>query len=482
MNNTVRVLRNFVFILFARGMQILSGFFLLIGAARYLKTDEFGDYTFTVAFVAAILSLSYFGIQMILIREVAKDKEKAASYIGIAILLRLFMSLCAIGILIIAVQFISFSDRIMSVIYIALLSETLLSFSFLVKAVFQAFERMEYEPLLTTIYALVLLSGVGTVIFFDLGFQGLFGVIALSQVVGLSFGTYLLLTRFVVPTISFDWYLLKFFFKKAIIIGLGVIFIANLFRINVLMLKWLKGADDVAFFQSAHGLILQMEIVPVSLMTGLFPLLSRLTHENHPRPQTIYGQVIKFIFIIALLFAVYLWSFSHEIIGLLFAARYLPSVATLKILSVAVIFLFLDIAISNILISIDKQRYITIYGGLTIVLDVLIALILVPKYGYIGAAYTALFAYFVLCSFSFYILKINHFSFSWLEILIKPALAGLITMVVLLSIKPYLSLIAAPLGIVVYLVTLVLIQSLSRDEMLLFKRFVLSFFRGRENT
>src|SRR3990167_5432397 len=83
-----RVVKNSFFILAARGIQILSSFFILVAVAKYLTVQGYGDYSFVTALVSSVMALTYFGIQRIIIREISRDRTKARQYLGSAILMR----------------------------------------------------------------------------------------------------------------------------------------------------------------------------------------------------------------------------------------------------------------------------------------------------------------------------------------------------------------------------------------------------------
>lgn len=220
-----RVLKNSIFILASQGIQFLSSFFIIIAIARYLSVEQYGEYSFLTAFVSSVMALSYFGIQQVLIREIAKDKKSAAQYIGMAVQLRMSLSIAAVVIM--AAYFIltKHSPIIMIAGMTAIVSEFFLSFSMLFKSVFQGFEKMAYEPLFTLIYCVVLSLGMVSVIYFDMGFLWLFIVIAFTNLVQLIAASYVMDRFFITPSFEREPGMFRQFFKNAVVIGVGIFFI-----------------------------------------------------------------------------------------------------------------------------------------------------------------------------------------------------------------------------------------------------------------
>jgi O-antigen/teichoic acid export membrane protein len=162
--SSTRILKNSIFILLSRGIQIASSFFVVVVVARYLSVDQYGEYSYILAFVSSIMALAYFGIQSVLIREIANDNTLAAQILGAAIELRTLLSIIAVLALCISMYVMELRGLLLAAGFIAIASEFFLSFSMLSKSVFQAFEKMIYEPFIALMNGLVLSIGIAAVI------------------------------------------------------------------------------------------------------------------------------------------------------------------------------------------------------------------------------------------------------------------------------------------------------------------------------
>jgi hypothetical protein len=87
------ILRNTLFSFISRAIDVGVTFALAILLARYLGPKGMGEYTYIIAFVALFVPLIDLGLDHILIREIAKRRDTAKTYVGAALLLKLLIIL-----------------------------------------------------------------------------------------------------------------------------------------------------------------------------------------------------------------------------------------------------------------------------------------------------------------------------------------------------------------------------------------------------
>ncbi len=431
------VLKNSFFILLARGIQLLSAFVVAIAVARYLSITQYGEYSFLVAFVSSIMALAYFGIQQILIREIAMGGASAARVLGAAVKLRMLLSLVAATIIVVSLFSMKLPRMLIEAGLIAVVSEFCLSFSMLSKALFQALEKMIYAPLVSILYSVVLLAGVAAVISFHLGFLWLFSALALANFAQLVTASVILSRKFVLPLFSVERDMFRRFFKDSLVIGVGIFFYQNLFKINVLMLRWVGSINDVSYFSAPHNLIVQLQVVPLALTTAIFPVFSRLIATDRKRMIAIYEKIFRVMFIASAFAAVMLSLFAREIIMLMFSSKFEQSVAALAIVSWAVIPLTLDMLLNGVLIAMNKQKYSVIYAGVTIALNFLASLLFIPRYGFIAASYIAVLSYALLFLCTQYIMARNGVKIAMTRTVVNTIVATGMAAGAIMIVKPF---------------------------------------------
>ncbi len=444
------IIRNSFFTAAARGIQIVFSYAIAVAVTRYLSVGDFGEYAFIGAIVGSAMALADFGSQQVLIREIARDRERAGEFVGIALLLRGAIAAVVIAVLLGTIPFLSVSAVAKKAVVIAIVAELLLSYATLTRTVFQSYEKMFYEPVLTLLGSSILVAGTATVIWLKLGFPWLFGAAAIAHAVQLATGAWVIQRKIVRPSFRVRFPLVLLFLKDIAVIGVGVVLFMNLIRVNVFMLKWLSTIEEVAFFQLPHGLILQIQVLPYALVTAILPVFSRLIRDDPATMADIYRKVFKYMLILSFFAALCLSIFSREFIEIVFGKKYAPSIPVMVVVAWALVPLALDMFLNSILVALNKQKYSIYYAGAALCFNCLGGLLLIPRYGALGAAFLALLSYCLLFACSFFLVSRHTVAISLLSLArdMAPAVAACVA--AMMSLKPYTVVGALLLGTTAY--------------------------------
>jgi O-antigen/teichoic acid export membrane protein len=413
-----------LFVLLGRVFQAGAYFIVIILIARYLSIEEFGNYSFINAFVSTVMVFSFFGVGRLLTREISRNKGLAAKYVGVALVIRFGLVIILAAI----VQFLSVYAHLPMPMFLAVQLAIALNvfqaYTQLLFHLFRAFERMIYEPVVYFFSGVTMLLGVLAVILLDLGFLAIFMAMAFAGLIMAGLVTIILLKDFGVPRFDFTKREIFRFIKGSAIVGIGMYLYMCLFKVDVLLLKWLSGIEDVAYFQGVHHIILRIDMLPAAIMAAIFPRISRFAVIDTENLKALYQRTFNYIFIVGLSVSILLFCFSEEIILILLGHRFLPSVNSLKVLSFSVIALFLNIVMNDMLVGIGKERITIFIGILALMLNVLVAIILIPRHGQLGAAMAASLSYTMLFVTSFIYLFMSGYRLSLHNLVFKPLLAG----------------------------------------------------------
>jgi O-antigen/teichoic acid export membrane protein len=147
----------------------------------------------------------------------------------------------------------------------------------------------------------------------------------------------------------------------------------------------------------------------------------------------------------------------------------------LRILAVGFVVLFVNNAFIGALNSMDKQVLFTYAAGISVVVNVALNVVLIPFYGYDGAAWATVLTEIAL-AITGYVLTTRHLGriavvrLSW-----RPVLAGLVMGAAILPFRDVrgLMLVAVVLGAaVLYVVVVLLIRAVDRSELELVRQTV----------
>jgi O-antigen/teichoic acid export membrane protein len=75
-----RIAKNTTALLATRIINQVAGFLLVVYASRRLGVEDFGKYSFVVAFYLVFELISFFGLQNFLPREIGRRREEAGKY------------------------------------------------------------------------------------------------------------------------------------------------------------------------------------------------------------------------------------------------------------------------------------------------------------------------------------------------------------------------------------------------------------------
>jgi len=206
-----------------------------------------------------------------------------------------------------------------------------------------------------------------------------------------------------------------------------------------LILGYFTNAENVGFYNAAVTIVTLFFIAPDLFMQLFLPLISsKLSQNKKTLIKDLTKQVSKWIYLINLpLFALIL-LFPGVIINILFGAKFLIAENTLRILVIGALFSgFLSLLTG--LISMRGESKTILKGFLIFtVLNAILNLILVPRYGLEGAA-TATTIVWILFSITLLIQVRNRFKFTpFKPALIKITLITLLPVIVLSIVKEFI--------------------------------------------
>jgi O-antigen/teichoic acid export membrane protein len=100
-----------------------------------------------------------------------------------------------------------------------------------------------------------------------------------------------------------------------------------------------------------------------------------------------------------------MFFFSRECITLILGDKFLPAVPAFEILSVVWGLMFMSVLFLRILTATNRQRLVPVCIGGALVVNLVLDLILIPRMGFIGAAYATLLAEITLAVTTFFCVR-----------------------------------------------------------------------------
>jgi O-antigen/teichoic acid export membrane protein len=170
------------------------------------------------------------------------------------------------------------------------------------------------------------------------------------------------------------------------------------YKLNVIILQYLGTAQEVGWYSAAFKLIEGTFFVPSIFIGSLFPFLCENNERNTITESgfRLFMKGFLFLAVISVLVALAVTFLSGFIIQLLFGLPFMPAANALKVLVWSLVFIYVNELFTYLFLSIDRQKSLLKILAVALAVYLLSSVILIPKYGFMGAAMVLLITQGVL--------------------------------------------------------------------------------------
>ncbi|MCK4519296.1 MAG: flippase, partial [Candidatus Omnitrophica bacterium] len=343
MKTIQRIVKNTTILTSAEIINKALSLFLYIAIANYLKAAGYGRFSFIMAFLALFHVLANFGLNKLIIREVAKNKEITRGYVSFMMKLKTFFSLSAYLIFILCVCLMKKSPEVIYGAYLIGLSMIFISLSNVYLSVFNAHEKLEINAFSLILIKIII---VGLVILF-ISLKGSLLLILSAFVAGEAFR---LLVLWLVYDKSFKCKLseeavklpVKRILKTAFPFVLAGAASLIYMHVDKIMISVIKGDEAVGWYSAAYTLIVGLMFIPRCYTLSVFPAISRYAESSKRLLNISWQRSVKYLLIISLPIAVGVFILAERFINILYHSGYENATVALRILILAVPWIFVN--------------------------------------------------------------------------------------------------------------------------------------------
>ncbi len=449
---------------------------------RVLGPTEVGNYAYAVVIFGWFDTITNYGLNLLLTREVAGDKGRANRWLFNTTALRLWLGLAIIpffaggllGLNALAGAGLPFGitlqpidDATLLAIALLVLAQAPGTVSTGLTALFYAYEKAEYPAAIATVTTMLkILFGVGAL---TLGY-GIVGLAAASLIVNVLTLTMLavLATRlFFRPRWEWDFALQLRGLREGLPLMLNNLLAGWFNKIDYTLLRPVRGATEVGWYSAGYRYIDAFNIVPSLFTLSLFPVLARQAEgEDRTRVAATYHFALKLLSATALPLTVLVTFFAEPMVALLGGARFLPNGAiALTILAWSMPIGWMNSLTNYMLISLRQERGLTLSFLASVIFNVLLNIVLLARFGFVAAAGVTIASETFLCIFFGYWIRRSLGPVPWLSLLWRPWLAGGLMAALIVALWPVSPLLALPAGVVLYLGFLLLTRAFDASEL-----------------
>lgn len=381
-----------------RIFRMAAGLVVGIWTARYLGPEQFGLLNYAAVFPAALLSVASLGLTSLLLTELVRQTDYSErDVLGTGFALKFAAGLLTFGLILIASYGLHYDQALMR--YMIFFSSFILIFQSadVLDLFFQSKTKSKQSVKAKTV---ALLISTSLKVYFLVQHYSLLAFSALTLIeVGLTTtlmvllyqqesGQYMLSWRFSRP-------LARYLLRLSWPIMVSEFFIFIYMRVNQFMIGGLSSPAELGRFSAALKLSEVWYFVAIAITSSFYPMIVKLKDQDEGAFVKGYQQLLSFLALISITISVGITLFANVIVGLLYGNQYAGVAQILVIHIWSGVFVFLGVGIGNWFVLHGLQRillYKTIAGA---VLNVLLNLLLIPRFGAVGASIATLIAYFV---------------------------------------------------------------------------------------
>lgn len=418
---------------------------------RLLGPAGTGEWYFVVAIYGFFEIISRYGLGTLLTRDVAADKHQSSRYLTNVLGLRTLLwgvslpllALVATGYWAVGAiwpdwQAIN-AQEVQALILLAL-AMLFANYADALSSMFMAFEKMEYPAGLTNAVALLKVALGAAALLLGYGYVGLATVALLVNVLQVIWLYALLRSTLFTPQWQWDWPLQRWMFAVSGPLMINHLLATIFWRIDVWILRPVAGATAVGLYSIGLKYLDGLNIIPSMFTMAIFPLMSRFARTERSNLLRSYVISLRLLTILSLPIAMSVTFLATPLVFIVGGAHYLNAPGEFHIFGQTIPYVggadlafqviiwsipigFINSVTQYVLIAVNQQRTLTRAFVLGVVFNVVGNLILIPSFGYVGAATATILSEFSLL-IPFSIMVRRHVGATpWLSVVASPLIS-----------------------------------------------------------
>ncbi len=391
-----KIFHNFSWLFADKLIRLALSLFVSIVVARYLGPENYGIWNYLLSIAMFFTAFVSLGLDSILPRELVNHPEKELSIISTSFLLKIVGGF--IGFILSILIFIWYKDPDTYLLLMMSLMASLLIFQsadvtdIFFKAKLQAKYSVIGRNSAFIIVALLKLYFV----FYN---YSLIYFVA-SNAIEMFLGGVLVLSIYFkkgnkISLRNVDWGIGKRMLKDGLPMAISGLMVMLYMRIDQVMLTDIAGEAANGIYSTGVRMIEIVYFIPMALADSFFPgILYSKKHEGEKYEKNMLG-FYSIMTYIALGIGLVTIIIAKPMMSLFFGQEFEGSGAVLQVFGFSIYATFISIASGKFLVAENFKRTILIRSLLGLGVNVILNLIWIPQFGYMGAAYASFVSYFI---------------------------------------------------------------------------------------
>lgn len=388
---TTKFMRNTGWLLVEQLFRMALSLVVLSLMARHLGVEQFGLLNYSLAFIIVGVTITNLGIDNILVNELIKNRADTGTLLGTTLLLRLIAACLAIVNLLLIVYVLNPHDPLLFALAAIQAGSLLFVIFDSIDCWFQSNLQSKYVVIAKSTAFFIISCWRLTFIFLD----GSVHYFALATVLeALLIGIFLLLyyRRFQGPALKFSLDMGKQLLQRSAYFFIAGLLIMVYTQLDKILLGHLSTHQTVGIYIAALTISSMWMFIAHALIESARPLIMTAKLEDEQQYTKKNKQLFCAIIWLGIAASIIITLLSKPLILLVYGPEFSEAVHVLPILIWSRIFSLIG-SIKSIWLTMEGLgQYQVTFVGIAAVTNVVLNLILIPKYGATGAAIATLLA------------------------------------------------------------------------------------------
>jgi O-antigen/teichoic acid export membrane protein len=376
-------------------LRIIAGLLVGIYVARYLGPEQFGLFSYALAFVALFASVAKLGMDGIIVRDLVNAPEKRDAYLGTAFWLKVMGAILAGAGIAVALT-IAENDPTTN-LYIGIIASGLVFQSFeVVDFYFQSRVLSKYVSICKI--SQLLLSSLLKLYFVAIN-ADLFWFVLVSIVDQASLAVALAYAysrqKLGAFYFKFDRAVAKELLVSARPLIISGVMVSVYSSVDRVIIKEMLGVREVGVYVAAASLTGAMSFLPTIVSNSVFPAILNAKQKSLESYAGLLIALSKSLTLLGILICLLVTLFADSIVHLLYGSQYVDAAGILQIYVWSFLLICFASIFSKWLLAENLQYLNFRFTVVALVINLLGNIILIPLFSVKGAAIASIAAQFI---------------------------------------------------------------------------------------
>jgi len=370
---------------------------------RYLGQEGFGNYSLVFVYLSIFGILADFGLQLTMVRELAKENKKNSAIYGTYLWLKIILVILSTLLAYFFLIFFPYSQFLKIAIVITSFGFALGALNNYGMVIFQTNLRLDLLTLADVVTKITTVGLIALFVFLKSGFYSILNTVLIGNLVG-SLLIVIILKKFIIFNFQFDFSLAKKIIRKSLPVGLISILAFLYFKIDTLILSIFRNPSEIGIYSLAYKIIENLLVLWGFYMATVYPLLSKFLGEKKDHQAKVLWQKSLVLAVFSGIFVLFAgWILAPLAIRILGGVEFKESILALRILLLGLPLFFLNNLFYHTFLAKEKIVPILLAISTSLVFNLILNLTLIPRWGYLAAAFNTVITEGYLLSF--YLIK-----------------------------------------------------------------------------